>query len=967
MGFGRRSLAWAAVAALVFTACTRSTDTTATTSESPTTTTTESLADGGGDDGAAPGDLVDPRLLEPIPVDPEVRQGTLDNGLRYFVRYNDSPGGRAELRLAVQAGSVLEDTDQLGGAHFLEHMMFNGTERFPSNELTAVLESFGPRFGPDINAYTNYDETVYSLGLPTDDEDLIELGIDVLVEWAARATIDAAEVEAEIGVVLDEWRLRDLGVDGRISNAFNELIVQGTPYEDRLPIGSAESIQGTTKEALERFYEDWYRPDLMAVVAVGDFDVEQIEDWIVERFGGLEGPADPPDRPTYPFEAPVEARAAALADPESPTAFTQVMWLTGSQRPETIGDLRQALLRELAVLMFATRFDEDVARGVAPFFDATGVDFGYVASFGVTGIAVDARPGDLAASVESIAREVQRVLRFGFSEGELDRALAEFETLAEQARLSQSTAQDQAFADDLVEYFLSGAPIPSANDRYSLFIELIEGIGLADVDNAFRRITDSSPLVLVVGPDGSDVPDEATLLESLEQGLTAEVTPRDAGSGELETLMARPDPAGLVAQDIDPRFGFATLRFENGVTVLLWQTNIADNSLVLRGQSFGGTSVIDVEDLPELFLITDIVSRSGVGVADQVQLERFLTDRFAGVSPYIDEITEGVVGGASTEDAETLLQLVHLYMTAPRADQAAVTAVIEERRPTAESPEDVPDLVVTQELIDAYYGDNPRYFAVPTPGQLDDFDRDRALQLYQERFADAADFTFAIVGDFEIAAMIDLAASYLGTLPSTGTQETFVDNQPLPPREVQVRTVVAGQDPQGSVLMAFTNPLESTARDRVVADLLNQILDARLRDRIREELSATYTPFANVDLQLEPDPFVESVIQVTGDPDRLAEISEAVLAELADLRSQGPTEQQLTTAQEQVRRSYELFSNPQLAEALLFVVFHPDEEITELTDRFDVVDTVSIEEVRTLAQTAFPANARIEIRLIPEG
>ncbi len=942
---------------VVAAACTRTADTTTTT----TTTVTEAFDPPGGDSPRP----TNPWLSEPIPVDPDVRIGVLANGLNYFIRFNDSPGQRAELRLAVNAGSVLEAEDQLGGAHFLEHMMFNGTERFPRNELTAVLESFGPRFGPDINAYTNFDETVYQLGVPTDDDDVLELAVDVLVEWAARATIDPEEVDAEIGVVLDEWRLRDQGAQGRIGNLFNDLVITGTPYENRLPIGSADSIRSTTSQALDRFYDDWYRPSLMAVVAVGDFDVNQMEDLIVERFAELVDPPVAPDRPGFEFSAADDPRAATLADPESPSAFAQIVWLTQSTPAETIDDLRSAVLRQIAVSMFTTRFDEDAARGVAPFFNASGLDFGYVRAFGVTGVAVDARPPDLITSVEWVIEEATRIGEFGFDQSELDRALAEFITIAEQARLSQSTAQDTTLADDLVAHFLAGSPIPGAEDRYRISLELAESISLIDVEDAFSDIVSSAPLVLVVGPEGSAVPTREAVLEAIDRALSAEIVPRVDAGADLDELMSRPEPARIVSETADRDFGFVTIVYENGVTVRLWPTDIADNSLVLSAQSLGGTSVVEIEDLPEMSLIPEIVVRSGVGAANQVQLERLLSDRFAGVDPFVDEVSEGFFGGSSSEDAETLLQLVHLYMTAPRADEAAVASVIEEQRPFAESPEDVPQLLVTMALMQSYYGDDPRYFAVPTPDQLDDFETRRALQLFKERFADASDFVFAIVGDFDLDAMSDLAARYLGTLPSNGITESFVDNQPLPPRTIQVTTIEAGQDPQGQLIMAFTNELVSDARDRVVADVLSQVLNARLRDRIREELSASYSPSANIDLQLEPDPFAESFIQVTGDPDRLEEISGAVLSVLDELRTEGPTEEQLSTAQEQVRRAYELFNNPQLAETLLFTWFHPGEAVTELTDRYALVDEVDAEDLRSLARIAFPENARIEIRLIP--
>ena len=353
------------VLALFASACTDTsgTSTTVVTGAEGSTTTS----------GSATSSTVDPRLDEPLPVDPDVTKGVLDNGLTYFIKKNDSPGGRAELRLVVDAGSVQEEPDQAGTAHFLEHMMFNGTERFPRNELIAVLEAFGPRFGPDINAYTSFDETVYELALPTEDPELVQLGVDVLREWASRATLAEGDVVAERGVVVDEWRLRAQGYSGRVGDLFQQLVLPGTRYDGHLPIGSEASIRATTPDVLARFYRDWYRPARMAVVAVGDFDPDGMEEMIIDAFSDLESDGSAPDFDPIDYEPPAEPRASGMGDEESAGASVSVFWPSTGGPVTTVGDLRSAVAANLAVEMVANRLNDEALRGNSDLLSATGL------------------------------------------------------------------------------------------------------------------------------------------------------------------------------------------------------------------------------------------------------------------------------------------------------------------------------------------------------------------------------------------------------------------------------------------------------------------------------------------------------------------------------------------------------------------------------------------------------------------
>ncbi len=515
---------------------------------------------------------------------------------------------------------------------------------------------------------------------------------------------------------------------------------------------------------------------------------------------------------------------------------------------------------------------------------------------------------------------------------------------------------------------MAGDPLLSADQQYEIVSSILERVSKTEVETAFFEYLDATaPRVVVVGPDEEATIPTSTEIEAMFAAIpTLAVTPHE-DIAELESLMKTPAPVEFTDIDIDENLGFATIAYPNGATVFLWPNTIAENVVILDATSFGGTSMVSVQDVPEAQLVADIVGRSGIGPADAATLQLFLADHIATATPWISETREAISATAATEDAEVMLQMVHLLMTEPRSDQVAIDAVLAEYLAIEASIADVPDLAASDEIIDAYYSGDPRYFTLPTADQLADFDADRALEIFKERFANAGDFAFAIVGDYDPETMVDLASRDIGTLPGNAERESYVDHQPLPPREVQLRTVEAGTDPQGDLQMYFTNQLEPSAKDRLTAQILALVVNSRLRNRIREELSATYSPSAGISLQRDPDPFVEASIQVSGNPDRLEEISAEVLADLAALIADGPTDAEFATAVQQLRTEMDLVTNSQLATALTMSFLYPDQPVSDLVDRYTLIDEVTAGDVQALAGITYAPNQRIEIRLVPLG
>lgn len=896
-------------------------------------------------------------------------RGELDNGMTYYIRENDSPGGRAELRLLVDAGSVQEDGDQAGMAHFLEHMMFNGTENYPRNELIDVLEGFGPRFGPDINAFTSYDETVYELGLTTDKPELLVLGVDVLREWASRATLTETDVVEERGVILDEWRTRAQGFAARVNEQIERLVLPGTVYEGHQPIGTADSIQTTSPGELRRFYDDWYHPERMAIVAVGDFDAGAVEDLIAESFGDLPPVDDPRAWEKPEFEALAEARAVSFVDEEATIAGVTVIWPTANPPMDTVGDYQRSIVTSLGMEILANRLSDDAAAGDGALLGAAIVDLGWTRAFSIDGVDAEVRAGEVDRGLVEVLDEVERIRREGITEGEFERQLSSYESFSRQIYEQRESAQDSQFTTQIVAHHLSGAHLMSPGQRFDIETGILSRITAEHVNAALTAILDRPPMVLVVGPDdeGLEIPGESRILEVVAAMPTAELDERHDVEPGGDELMERPEPARIITSTIDPRFEFTTLQFENGATVYLWESDIAREAVFGLIEGFGGTSRVEVADLPEAFLMSDIVGRSGVGEFDVPALRRVLADAIVGVFPWITETRQGLEVNTSIQDVETAFQLIHLTMTEPRFDDTAVDAVLSEMETLNASRGDVPDLLFEEALNDLYYGEDPRYFVIPSSDDLAEFDVDTAQRLFDESFGDAADFAFVFVGDFDTATMTELAASYIGSLPGPGEASDYVDHQPLPPREVQVRMVEAGVGDQGRIGMFFTNEFEGDLTDRLHARLVELILTARLRERIREELSATYSIEAGIDIQRDPDPFAEAFIMSTGDPTGLDQIADEIVADLESLQADGPTEEEFATAVEQLRDELELVDNRTLANALVTSHLYPDQPVAEVADRYQMIDVLTPEEVQAMASIAFDLDQRIEVRLVPRS
>ncbi len=782
-------------------------------------------------------------LTKSIPFDPQVKTGKLANGLTYYIRKNAEPKNRAELRLVIKAGSVLETDAQQGLAHFMEHMAFNGTKNFPKNELVSFLQSSGVKFGADLNAYTSFDETVYQLPVPTDSVRLFERAFQILEDWAHNITLDPVEIDKERGVILEEWRLRR-GAQQRMRDKYFPLILNNSQYANRLPIGKEDIIKNFKPEVLEQFYKDWYRPDLMAVIAVGDFDVAKVESIIKEKFSRIPAVASPKPRTEYTIAPHPDSKVVILTDPEQPNTVVQVITKRPEIRERTLNDLRESLKRSLFNAMLGNRTEELTQQADPPFVFGFSNYGGFLANLDAfTSVAVPKDATGVERAIKAVLNENARVKKFGFTATELARAKQELLNGVEQAYKEQDKTRSSALVGQYVQHFLDGDPSTGIAYYYEFVRKNLNGITLPEVNTLVNQfIADTNRAVIVMAPekDKEKLPTTDQVLSyinSTGQGLTAYVDQ----TVNKPLLAKTPVPSPVTGEKKFTEIGVTEWTLKNGIKVVLKPTDFKNDQILFSAVSKGGTSLYDLKDFQNARFASTLIPQGGTGEFSQIQLGKFLAGKSLSVYPYISELNEGMSGSASPKDLPTALELLYSYFTQPRKDPDVVKGFLSNQRGLLANQLATPTPnKVFQDTVQVTLGNyNPRRYPLK-PEDLDQIDLDKALKIYRERFADASDFTFFFVGSFDEKTIRPLIEKYIGGLPTGGTHESFRDLGIRAPEGKISKTVYKGIDPKSTVQLVYSGNFTWTPENATQVDALSEVLEIKLLEKLREEESGVY-------------------------------------------------------------------------------------------------------------------------------
>ena len=847
-----------------------------------------------------------PRLAEPLPVDPAVIAGRLPNGLRYFIRRNSKPEKRAELRLVVNAGSILEDDAQRGLAHFVEHMAFDGTRRFPKADIINFLERVGMRFGADLNASTSFDETVYTLQIPTDTTRIVGSALDILEDWAQGVTFEPAEMKKERGVVIEEWRT-GRNASTRVSYRQIPVMLRGSAYALRVPIGTKENLESFADSLAVGFYHDWYRPDLMTVVAVGDFDQKKMEQMIRSRFAPIPLVARARARTQAQVPDHAETLISIETDREYPSKQVALLWKKSRDTMRTVGDFRRELVAAFYDGMMNQRFQELTQRPDAPFAFAGSGRGELVRSKDGYQLVAGVKENGFAQAAQALLAEAERVRRFGFTTSELAREKVNYQRTLDQRLAERDRTESAAFASSYVSAALSGDPIVGTSQEVALGRELSPSITLEDVNMVARTtFTDSNRVVLVAAPDQPDVkmPDAAAMLAIFENAKTQSLTAFVDSVTDAPLVLRPPTPGTIASERTLPETGILEWKLSNGVRMLLKPTDFKADEVLLQAQSPGGMSLVDDRDLPAAVGASILQSVSGVGEFSRIALAKKLTGKKADAGAGLEANQAGAYGQASVRDIETLFQLVWLRFTHPRVDSSAYRAFTNEMKAVNANRRNQPSSVFsdTITLIMAQHHPRARIFG---PELLDSVDLGRALQIFKDRFADAGGFTFFLVGSFSPDAVRPLAERYIASLPSTGRKERVLDRGVRPPPGVVVKTVRKGVEPRASTRLYFSSPCAYTFEHRVILEGLRELLDIRLREVLREDKSGTYGVSVSASCSQIPNEHASVLISFESAPERVDELTAAVFAEMDSIKSGAVSDSNMTKVKEIGLRAHE--------------------------------------------------------------
>ena len=907
-------------------------------------------------------------LTQQIPLDPAITTGRFQNGLKYFIRTTKRPEKRAELRLVVDVGSIVEDADQQGLAHFVEHMAFNGTKNFPKQETVAFLESLGMRFGPSINAYTSFDETVYMLQVPTAKPEVLDRAFLILEDWAHGQAFDGVEIDKERGVVKEEWRIRR-GAGARMQDKQLPVLLKGSRYAERLPIGTTEVIENFKHDRLKQFYTDWYRPDLMTVIAVGDFDPAAVGKMIRAHFESIPAAKGMKPRQSYSVPDHPGTLFAIATDKEATSASISAYSKIDVRDPRTVGAYRAQMVEQLYGSMIGARFSELAQKPDAPIVGAGGGRSGFVRSKEVVTLSAGVKGDAIEKAFEAMFTEAERAGRFGFTPGELERVKLNMMANLERSVKEKENTPAAAIAGELVRHVTDREPVPGIVYEYELYRRFLPEITLAEV-NALAKtwVPDRNRVITVSAPEkpGFTVPDEAKLSSVMAsipgKNITAYVDTVDAAP-LLEPLPASGSITKTATKEV---YGITEWQLSNGVKVVLKPTDFREDEILFRASSFGGASQVADADYIPASTAAAAVGVGGVGRLSAVELRKKLTGKTASATAAFSEYEDTMSGSSSKKDLETLFQLIHLRFTQPRADPDAFAAYVGQMKSALANQRANPAFLFN-EAMSITLRQNHLRARPPSPEALEQMNLDKSLAFYKDRFADAGDFTFVFVGSFNPAEMKPLVERYLGSLPSTGRKESWRDTGIRYAKGKVEKRVDKGLEPQSRAAIVFTGAFGNTQTDRVAIRTMAEVLQSRLHETLRESLGGTYGVTTSAGYLQIPVPEFSMTISFSCAPERTEELIKAALQQVELLKTAGPTEKQVADAKEKMLRDLETNKkqNSYLVTQLSFRYQQSEDLATlfALEDFYNKLTPAMIQEAAK--QYLNPANM-VKVTLFPE-
>jgi zinc protease len=904
-----------------------------------------------------------------LAMDPSVKVGKLKNGLTYYIKKNEEPKNRAQLRLVVKAGSILETDNQRGLAHFLEHMQFNGTKNFPKNELVNFLEKSGIKFGADLNAYTSFDETVYMLPVPSDTLAKLEKYLTVLSDWANKATLDHNEIDKERGVVLEEARLRK-GAQSRIQEQLYPVIFRGSRYADRLPIGLDSIIQNAPYSAFKEFHQDWYRPDLQAVVAVGDFDVATMEKMIIKLFGEIKGPSKPKKRMEYAVPLKGGTEAIVITDKEQPYNLVQLYYLQNEKKEITEADRREAIMKSLFNSMIQQRLQEKLQTANPPYQFGASNYSGFLGNLDALQVFAVAKGTDIEKALIAVLDENERVAKFGFTDGEFERAKVQYKTRIEKQFNEKDKTDSENFVEELVQCFLNNVVMTDISYDFDFVNQNLDGIKVNEVNQLVKKmVTKENRVLAVLGSekDKDKLPSVARLKELLDNtGTKIEAYVDEAITQPL--IEKLPTAATVISEKKNDNVNVTELVFSNGVKVNLKPTDFKNDEIKFRAVSWGGQSLYEDKDFENVSFASSIASTSGMGNFKASQLQKYLAGKTVQVNAIVGPNSEVIIGSSAVKDLETALQMVYSRFTNNNLDQEAVTGFLNNQRDLLANFSKTPTPEkVYRDTLQAVLG-NYNYRSLPMDEKkIEKVNPERALQIFNERFSDGSDFEFTFVGNFEVEKIKPLLATYLGGLPSKKLNEKYNDRKIYPPSGNISKIVKKGTEDKASVSLIVAGEYKPSDLEDLHISALGEILSIKLTEKLREEEGGVYSPYAFGSSSKYPTPRYTYRIGFGCSPANVDKLVNLTNAEIEKIRKNGPEQVDIDKFVNNQKLEFEknLKNNDYWLNKLV-TKYQDKADINSILTDDKLLNNLSVESLKLAANKYMSGKDLIKVILLPE-
>ena len=843
-------------------------------------------------------------LNDKLPGDPKVLVGKLANGLTYYIRQNKKPEQKVELRLVVNAGSVLEDEDQQGLAHLNEHMAFRGTTHFKKNDLISFLQSIGVTFGNDLNAYTSFDETVYILPIPTDKPGNLDKGFQILEDWAHNVSDKDEDIDAERPVVLEESRLGK-GAEDRMFRKIYPVLFEGSKYADRLPIGVDSIIKNSKYESLRRFYKEWYRPDLMAVIVVGDIEPAKAEALILKYFSGLVNPSKERERQNIPVSAYSKSTGLIVTDKEATNYVIQLNY-SAIPNPEdvTLNGYKKDIIKNIFITLLNQRLRELTQKENPPFVYAGANFSSYARNYDAFNAEIGVGTGNALTSLEAFTTELERVKKYGFTQAALDRVKKTFLSQMDIMYNEKNKTESANYAEEYIRNFLTQEPIPGIEKEHEYYQKLLPQISLIDV-NAVADILkqNSNKLITLTGPEPKvqqTLPTGEALLakvNEVEKGVINTYEEKVLATSLLTTI---PKAGKIISATKNNYLGTTELILSNGVSVTLKRTDFKNDQILMSAIRPGGKNNYGLKDKYNADYATAVVGTMGVGKFSPDDLQKLLAGKSATASPVFSSTTDGMNGSSSIKDAETMLQLMYLYFTSPRKDVALFNSFVQKNKSQLAFIGANPQIAFIDTLYKVMFNNNPlASVPIPKPENFDKINVDRALEIYKERFGNAYGMHFTFVGSFKEEQLKPLIEKYIASLPSVNKKFNYADNRVRPVKGKVNVNVYKGTEQKSLSLVLYHGEIPYTYQLELKAAAISEILNIRIIEELREKIQGIYS--GGISAQFEKNPYsnYSFVLQLPSGPEKVDTLLFAAKKEIEDLKKFGPSQQNLDKVKQQ--------------------------------------------------------------------